>query len=177
MKIDSDFSVGSAPASLNLTSTASGNDFASALKQAVTNGSASAKKTEAPPLSVAEQQRRRDEAARVAHAAVAKELRDYLDKTPAQHLREAVLKELGLSEEALQAMPPEQRQAKEAEINRRIRERMVGKEDGSADASVVSSSQAATTAAPDNRVVMGADLANLRAVIASMQAGSGSAGT
>lgn len=171
MKIDSDFSAGTALGSLNLTSAASDNDFAAALKQAVTNGSASAKTTAAPPLSVAEQQRRRDEAARVAHAAVAKELRDYLDKTPAQHLREAVLKELGLSEESLQAMPPEQRQAKEAEINRRIRERMVGKEEGLADASLVPSGLAEKTAAPDKRVVMGADLMNLRAVIASMQAG------
>ena len=171
MKIDSDFSAGSALASLGADSAASGNDFAAALKQAVANGSASTKKTAAPVISDAERQRRRDEAARVAHAAVAKELRDYLDKTPAQHLREAVLKELGLSEESLQAMPPEQRQAKEAEINRRIRERMVGKEEGSADASLVPSGLAEKTAAPDNRVVMGADLMNLRAVIASLQAG------
>ena len=56
-------------------------------------------------------------------------LQDYAKKSPAQHMREAVLKELGLSEADLAAMPPEKRQAMEAEINRRIREKLLGREE------------------------------------------------
>lgn len=62
------------------------------------------------------------------HAAVAQELKDYLEKSPAQRLREAVLKELGLTEEDLAKMPPEKRAAVEAEINERIRTRLLGRE-------------------------------------------------
>ena len=37
------------------------------------------------------------------------------------------MKELGLSEESLAAMPPEQRMALEAKINERIREQLLGR--------------------------------------------------
>lgn len=62
------------------------------------------------------------------HAAVAQELKDYLEKSPAQRLREAILKELGLTEEDLAKLPPEKRAAVEAEINERIRTRLLGRE-------------------------------------------------
>ncbi|MBS1161834.1 MAG: hypothetical protein H6R15_4253 [Proteobacteria bacterium] len=170
MKIDSDFSAGLASAAYGVSSSSAADGFAAALKQAADNGGAAAKKTEVPVLSESEQQRQRSEAARVAHAAVAKELQDYLNKTPAEHLRESILKEMGESEESLQAMPPAQRQAAEAEINQRIRERLVGKKEGSADDATVASA-ADITPAPEARLAMGADLINLRAVIARMQAG------
>lgn len=51
-----------------------------------------------------------------------KELQDYLNKSPAEHLREKVLKELGLTEEDLAKMPPQERQAAEAKIAQRIRD-------------------------------------------------------
>ena len=62
------------------------------------------------------------------HAAVAQELKDYLEKSPAQRLREVILKELGLTEEDLAKLPPEKRAAVEAEINERIRTRLLGRE-------------------------------------------------
>lgn len=62
------------------------------------------------------------------HQALALELSDYLKKSPAQHLRDAVMKELGITEEELQAMPPAKRQAMEKEITERIRERLAATE-------------------------------------------------
>lgn len=68
------------------------------------------------------------EAARAANAALRKELDDYLKKSPAEHMREAILARMGLSEESLKAMPPEQRAAVEAEINRQITECLLSRE-------------------------------------------------
>ena len=62
------------------------------------------------------------------HQILAKELSDYLKKSPAQHLRDSVMKELGISEEDLKAMPPEKRQAMEKEIAKRMRERLASSE-------------------------------------------------
>ncbi|MEI7612873.1 MAG: hypothetical protein WCK63_08195 [Betaproteobacteria bacterium] len=55
----------------------------------------------------------------------AQELEEYLRKTPAQHMREAILKEMGLSEESLAALPPEQRAAIEKTITDKIKERLL----------------------------------------------------
>ena len=52
------------------------------------------------------------------------ELAEYLRKTPAQHMRDAILKEMGLSEEALAALPPEQHAAIEKTITDKIKERL-----------------------------------------------------
>jgi hypothetical protein len=49
-------------------------------------------------------------------------LADYVRKSPAQHLRDAILKEMGLTEEDLAAMPPEKRAAVEHTIAERIKE-------------------------------------------------------
>jgi len=55
----------------------------------------------------------------------AEELAEYLRKTPAQHMRDAILKELGLTEEDLDAMPPEKRKAVEETIAARIKEKLL----------------------------------------------------
>ena len=55
----------------------------------------------------------------------AEELEEYLRKTPAQHMREAILKEMGLSEESLAALPPEQQAAIEKTITDKIKERLL----------------------------------------------------
>lgn len=131
MKIDAALAVTREPGNQAPTQVSS-LDFAAALKQATTR-KAPAAATPSVDFAAAERaeaRQRRAEAARAAHAAAANDLRDYLNKTPAEHLRDAVLKEMGLTEEKLQAMPPEQREAMEAAINRRIRERLLGKEDG-----------------------------------------------
>jgi len=49
-------------------------------------------------------------------------LTDYLRKTPVQHMREAILKKMGLTEEELAAMPPERRAAVEQAIAEKIQE-------------------------------------------------------
>lgn len=75
------------------------------------------------------------EAAQLTHDSDLAEFRDYLKKTPIEHMREAILKEMGLSEEELDALPAEEKNAIEKEIGRRITERLMGKDDGPADGS------------------------------------------
>jgi len=53
------------------------------------------------------------------------ELAEYLKKTPAEHMREAVLKEMGLTEADLAAMPPEKRKATEDTIAAKIKEKLL----------------------------------------------------
>lgn len=54
------------------------------------------------------------------------ELEEYLRKSPVQRLRDAILKEMGLTEEALNAMPPKQRAAVENAIAAKMKEYMLG---------------------------------------------------
>lgn len=54
--------------------------------------------------------------------AALKELEDYIAKGPIAHMREKILEELGLSEEDLAKMPPDQRDAIEKTIAARIKE-------------------------------------------------------
>lgn len=61
-------------------------------------------------------------AMRSAMDAALKELEDYIAKGPIAHMREKILEELGLSEEDLAKMPPEQRDAIEKTIAARIKE-------------------------------------------------------
>lgn len=59
----------------------------------------------------------------------AQELEEFLRKTPIQHLRDAILKEMGLTEEDLKSMPPEKRAAVEETIAAKIKEKLLGKND------------------------------------------------
>jgi len=70
-------------------------------------------------------------------------LDDYMSKSPAEHMRDAILKEMGLTEEELNAKPPEERMALEEEINRRIKERLVGKQEGDSEAATLKAIEAA----------------------------------
>jgi hypothetical protein len=71
-------------------------------------------------------ERKEETAPVVAHAkTAAEELTEYLRKTPEQHMREAILKEMGLSEESLAALPPEQRATIEKTITDKIKERLL----------------------------------------------------
>ena len=58
------------------------------------------------------------------------ELAEYQSKSVAQHLRDAILKEMGLTEGDLDAMPPEQRAAIEDTIAEKIKERLLAQGDG-----------------------------------------------
>lgn len=124
MKIDSDYSLGKSVADRSPGAT-DGDDFARALAQAADERALSTKET-------TKHQKTQEERAverRQAHAAQVKELQAFLDKPLAVHLREAVMKKMGLTEAKLAAMSPEQRQAIEAEINRRVREQLLGKKE------------------------------------------------
>ena len=57
------------------------------------------------------------------------ELAEYQSKSVAQHIREAILKEMRLTEENLDAMPPEQRAAIEDAIAEKIKERLLAQGD------------------------------------------------
>ncbi|KQV78940.1 hypothetical protein ASD15_19890 [Massilia sp. Root351] len=54
----------------------------------------------------------------------AAELEAYMKQTPAERMREALLKKLGISEEELAAMPPEQRKAVEDKLGELVVEEM-----------------------------------------------------
>ncbi|MDP5239322.1 hypothetical protein Q9Q94_07260 [Uliginosibacterium sp. 31-16] len=109
-------------------STTSTDSFQRALEQALSGtGSAS---TATPGLSVAD----RNRAAREADAAALAEFREYMSKTPEQRMREAILKEMGLTEEDLKAMPAEKCAAIEKAIAAKIRERLEAQEQIKANA-------------------------------------------
>ncbi|MYN07156.1 hypothetical protein [Pseudoduganella aquatica] len=52
------------------------------------------------------------------------ELEAYMKMTPAERMRDALLKKLGISEEDLAAMPPEQRKSFEEKIGQLVQEEM-----------------------------------------------------
>lgn len=65
---------------------------------------------------------RTESKARTSQMTPAEYLADYVRKSPAQHLRDAILKEMGLTEDDLATMPPEKRAAVEHTITERIKE-------------------------------------------------------
>lgn len=62
----------------------------------------------------------------------AQELEEFLRKTPIQLMRDAILKEMGLTEEDLKHMPPDKRAAIEEAIADRIKKKMLGENQGDA---------------------------------------------
>ena len=86
-------------------------------------------------------------AARADYQALATELHDYLRKTPAQHMGDAILKEMGLTEDDQKNLRPEEHEAKAAEIARRMKERLLGKDDGSANPAALPGAAASASAA------------------------------
>jgi hypothetical protein len=52
------------------------------------------------------------------------DFKDYMSKTPEQRLRDSILKEMGITEEGLKAMPPEKQQAVAQEIADRMKDKM-----------------------------------------------------
>lgn len=70
----------------------------------------------------------KEAAASVGKKTALEQLEEYLKKTPAEHMREAILKQMGLTEGDLAAMTPEERTAVENTIAEKIREFMLGRE-------------------------------------------------
>jgi len=54
----------------------------------------------------------------------ADEFKAYMSKTPEERYRDSILKEMGLTEEEVEAMPPEQQQALAQEIAQRVEDKM-----------------------------------------------------
>ncbi|WP_052080954.1 hypothetical protein [Pseudomonas sp. ML96] len=52
-----------------------------------------------------------------------KAFREYMAMTPAEKMRDAILKEMGLTEEEIDALPPEQQEAIEKQIAERMQQR------------------------------------------------------
>ncbi|GAB2180182.1 hypothetical protein DLREEDagrD3_04050 [Denitratisoma sp. agr-D3] len=111
--------------------TAFGAILAKASQTLANNGVANGTATSMNVVKTAAEKKK--EAAQQEYESVLAEFRDYMKKTPIEHMRDAILKEMGLSEEELAALPPEQHDAIEAEIGRRIKERLLGQEEGKAD--------------------------------------------
>ena len=146
----------------------SAEDFAKTLAGAAKEKEALKENPQEKAEKAAEAQR---QAAQAAREATRKELDDFLKKSPAEHMRDAILASMGLSEESLAAMPPEQRAAVEEEIGCKIRERMLGKSDE--DAGAGKAQHAAATQAVGSAQATGpspegmAQLTALRAALAS----------
>lgn len=64
------------------------------------------------------------------HAEGVQDFIDFLEMSPAERMREVILRGMGLSEEKLDAMDPEDRAKLEQEIAAKIKERIVGDVDG-----------------------------------------------
>jgi hypothetical protein len=59
------------------------------------------------------------------HTAAYQALLDYMKESPEQHLRDKIMKDMGLTDQSLAAMPPGQRAAVEDAIAKKIREYML----------------------------------------------------
>lgn len=129
MKIANDYRVTSA-GTTGSNRGAAADDFAAAMAQARVAQQAAAEEspagsTEKRPPTEAE----RIAAAREARAALRQELVDFLEKPLEVHLREAVMKEMGITEEDLAAMTPTDRLAAESMIAQKVRERLLERKD------------------------------------------------
>lgn len=122
---------------------ASGSDSSDGTGNGVSGSSGSTGSASGSHLSRAERRQKEDEA-RLAQAR--QDLADYMSKSPAEHMREAILKEMGLTEDDLKAMPPEKRAAVEADIDRRIKERLLAENKSPSEFDVQQMSAAALLA-------------------------------
>jgi hypothetical protein len=138
--------------------------FAEVFKKMVTAEGKEKEKTAKLEKSASQVEQEKKAALQTAYKAVVAELNDYVNKSPAEHIRDAVLKELGLAEEDLAKMPPEKRMAVEAVINERIREKLLGRKVAPEDEGV------AVTAIDQDVIKKGAAVAN--PVSATLSGGS-----
>jgi len=149
MKIGTDY-VGAPVGVSGSMQSGAAEDFAAAMAAAQAAQAQAAGQEEAKrPPSEAE----RIAAAREARENQVRELVEFLEKPLAVHLREAVMKELGLSEEKLAAMPPAERLATESMIAQKVRERLLERKDegerSTLDQAVLPGGAAVTTGEAD----------------------------
>ena len=125
MQISSDLSSSLSVGSISAAERPASATFADVFKKVVTTTDKA--KTAKVEKTASQLQQEKEAAIQAAYKAVVAELNDYMKKSPAEHMRDAVLKELGLTEADLDAMPPDKRMAMEATINERIREKLLGR--------------------------------------------------
>lgn len=104
------------------TRSASGGDFQTMFEAALQGQAERASGSSTAHTAIASSSRPRMAAAD--QKAIA-ELTDYMKKSPEEHLREAVLKSMGLTEADLAAMPPAKRLATEEAITAKMKELML----------------------------------------------------
>lgn len=129
MKIGTDYS-GLSTDRGSVSQGAVAGDFAAAMAQA----KAAQEGAQASAASEEDAEREPTEAERIAAArearsALLQELTEFLEKPLEVHLREAVMKEMGITEADLAAMPPAERLAAEAMITQKVRERLLERKD------------------------------------------------
>ncbi|QWT44925.1 hypothetical protein [Azospira inquinata] len=149
---------------------ASGSDSSDGTGNGVSGSSGSTGSASGSHLSRAERRQKEDEA-RLAQAR--QDLADYMSKSPAEHMREAILKEMGLTEDDLKAMPPEKRAAVEADIDRRIKERLLAENKSPSEFDVQQMSAAALLA----EKIKNARSTNAAGNQSATGSGTGSSGT
>jgi len=67
-----------------------------------------------------------EDPAKARHDAVVSEFTDLAGKTPAERIRDSILKSLGITEDELASMPPEQREAIEKQIADELKRQLTG---------------------------------------------------
>ncbi|MDP9808835.1 hypothetical protein J2W42_001677 [Rhizobium tibeticum] len=70
-----------------------------------------------------------EDPAKARHDAVVSEFTDLANKTPAERIRDQILQRLGLTEDDLKAMPPEEREAIEKQIADELKRQLTGDDD------------------------------------------------
>ncbi|EJL55848.1 hypothetical protein PMI09_02014 [Rhizobium sp. CF122] len=77
-----------------------------------------------------------EDPAKARHEAVASEFTDLANMTPAERIRAQILERLGLTEDDLKAMPPEEREAIEKQISDELKRQLTGDDDSKEKSSV-----------------------------------------
>ncbi|MDB5802093.1 MAG: hypothetical protein JWL63_3032 [Rhodocyclales bacterium] len=65
-----------------------------------------------------------------------KDLHEYLSKTPEQRMRDAILKEMGLTEDDIKKMSPSEQSAVEAAIKEKVKEKLLEQAQSNVDMAV-----------------------------------------
>ncbi|OCJ18040.1 hypothetical protein A6U87_03775 [Rhizobium sp. AC44/96] len=74
-----------------------------------------------------------DDEAKARHDAVISEFTELANMTPAERIRQQMLERLGISEDELASMPPEERAAVEKQIAEEIKKQLTGVDDNKSD--------------------------------------------
>ena len=117
MKIDSRFDTSLTATQASSIASAPTSSFRELFEMAKTQGTSAAPASTSLTASTGKTE--------TAYQTAVRELHEYLQKTPEQRMREAILKQMGLSEDDIAKMPPEQQNAIEAAIKEKVKEKLL----------------------------------------------------